>query len=48
MRYEVIIAGTVNATYNTRTEAEKRIKEIKNSFYAMVHPIDTIYIREKK
>ena len=48
MKYEVIIAGTVNGVYNTKEAAEKRLDEIRHSFYAMVHPIDTIYIREKK
>lgn len=44
--YRVIIAGTVNSKYNTKEEAEKRLNEIKNSFFAMVHPIDTMYIKE--
>ena len=45
-KYEVIIAGTVNATYNTTEEAEKRLYEIKNSFYALVHPVDCMFVRE--
>ena len=47
MKYEVIIAGTVNATYENRKEAEQRLEELKNSFLAIVHPKDTFFIREK-
>ena len=47
-KYEVVIAGTVNGVYNTKEEAEKRLNEIRHSFYAMVHPVYTMYIREKK
>lgn len=47
-RYEVIVAGTTVNTYNTKKEAEERLNEIKNSFLAMVHPIDCMYIKEVK
>jgi len=47
MKYEVVIAGTVVNTYDKKEDAEKRLHEIKNSFYALVHPIDCMYIREK-
>lgn len=45
--YEVIVAGTVLFTCKEKDEAEKKLSEIKNSFLAMVHPVDTFYIREK-
>ena len=48
MRYEVMVAGTVAGTYNTREEAEARLNEVKNSFFAMVHPKDTMFIKEVK
>lgn len=44
-KYTVMIGGTVESTYNTKEEAEKRLAEIKNSFYALVHPVDTMYIK---
>ena len=44
-RYEVIIGGTVINVYETKEEAEKRLYEVKNSFYALVHPIDCMFIR---
>lgn len=47
-RYEVMVAGTVAGTYNTREEAEARLNEVKNSFFAMVHPKDTMFIKEVK
>jgi len=47
IKFEVVIAGTVVNTYSTREEAERRLDEIRHSFYAMVHPIDTMYIRKK-
>lgn len=47
MKYEVVVAGTVVETYETREKAEKALYEIKHSFYAMVHPVDCMYIREK-
>lgn len=48
MRYEVMVAGTVAGTYNTREEAEARLDEVRNSFFAMVHPKDTMFIKEVK
>ena len=48
MRYEVMVAGTVAGTYNTREEAEARLNEVRNSFFAMVHPKDTMFIKEVK
>lgn len=47
MKYEVIVGGTVIATYETREEAEKRLEEARNSFLALVHPYDTFRIKEK-
>ena len=46
MKYEVIIAGTVVATYTNRADAEQRLYEIKHSFYALVHPVDCMFIKE--
>lgn len=48
MKYEVMVAGTIAGTYNTREEAEARLNEVKNSFFAMVHPRDTMFIKEVK
>ena len=45
-RFEVIIAGTVESIHTTRESAEARLAEIKNSFYALVHPTNCIYVRE--
>lgn len=47
-RYEVIVAGTTVNIYNTKEEAEERLNEVKNSFLAMVHPIDCMYIKKVK
>ncbi len=44
-KYLVKVGGTVLATYNTREEAEKRLFEVKNSFLALVHPIDCMFIK---
>ena len=46
MMYEVVVAGNVIGRYNSREEAENRLKEVKNSFLALVHPVDVFYIRE--
>lgn len=45
-KFEVIVAGTVIGTYNTKEEAEKRLFEAKNSFLALVHPVDVFRIKE--
>lgn len=44
--FKVMISGTVESTHETRESAEKRLNEIKNSIFAMVHPIDTMFIKE--
>lgn len=46
--YEVVVAGTVIATYASKEAAEERLFQAKHSFLAMVHPVDVFYIREKK
>ena len=46
MMYVAIVAGTEIGRYNTREEAEARIKEAKNSFLALVHPADVFYVKE--
>jgi hypothetical protein len=46
MMYEVVVAGSVIGRYNSREEAEIRLEEAKNSFFALVHPVDVFYIRE--
>ena len=45
--YEVVVAGTVIGTYENKIDAETRLAEAKNSFLAIVHPIDVFFIREK-
>ena len=45
-KYNVMVAGTVIGTYNNREEAEARLEEVKHSFLAMVHPRDTMFIKE--
>ena len=45
-KYVVVISGTVESIHNTREEAEVRLAEIRNSFYALVHPVDCMYITE--
>ena len=47
MKYEVVVAGTVVGTYKNKADAEKRLAEAKNSFLAIVHPVDVFFIREK-
>ena len=46
MMYNVVVAGTIVGTYNTKEEAEKRLFEVQHSFLAMVHPKDCMYIKE--
>ena len=46
-RYEVIIAGTVYATYTTKEEAENSLAEIRQSIIGRIHPYDCLYIRIK-
>lgn len=46
-RFEVVVGGSVVATYNTEEEAVVALDEIKHSFYALVHPVDCMYIRKK-
>lgn len=45
-KYNVIVAGTIIGTYNSKEEAEKRLYEAKHSFLAIVHPKDCFYIKE--
>jgi hypothetical protein len=47
-KYNVMVAGTVVGTYNTREEAEARLAEVKKSFLAMVHPKNTMFIKEER
>lgn len=46
MMYEVVVAGSVIGRYNSKEEAENRLEEAKNSFLALVHPVDVFYIKE--
>lgn len=46
-KYEVVVAGIVIGCYENEVEAKTRLKEAKNSFLAIVHPIDVFFIREK-
>lgn len=44
--YKVMVGGMVAGTYNSKEEANNRLNEIKNSFLAIVHPIDTMFIKK--
>ena len=44
--FQVIVSGTVIGEYATREGAEVRLEEVKHSFLALVHPRDTMYIKE--
>ena len=46
MKYEVIVAGTVVATYDNKADAENRLYEVQHSFLAIVHPKGTMFIKE--
>ena len=46
-KYEVVVAGTVIGCYENEAEAKARLEEVKNSFLAIVHPVDVFFIREK-
>ena len=46
-KYEIVVGGTVVATATTKEEAENLLYQAKNSFLALVHPVDCFYIREK-
>lgn len=45
-KYNVMVAGTVMGTYNTREEAEVRLEEVRHSYLAIVHPRDVMFIKE--
>ena len=47
MKYEVVVAGTIIGAYENKADAEARLAEAKNSFLAIVHPVDVFFIREK-
>ena len=44
--YFVMVGGSVIARYSTLAEAEERLEQVKNSWYTMVHPMDTIFIKK--
>ena len=44
--YNVMVGGSVVGTYKTKEEASVRLEEVKNSFLAMVHPRDTMFIKK--
>ena len=46
-KYEIIVGGTVIATATTKEEAKSLLHQAKNSFLALVHPVDCFYIKEK-
>ena len=48
MKYEVVVGGTVIGRYDTKTEAEQRLYEVRHSYLAMVHPQDCMFIRERE
>lgn len=45
-KYNVIIAGTIVGSYETKEEAENRLNEIRHSYLAMVHPKNCMYIKK--
>jgi len=47
MSYEVVVSGSVVTIVKTKEDAERELERVKHSFYAMVHPIDCMYIRKK-
>lgn len=46
MKYRVMVGGTVVGEYEDKDKAEVRLNEVRNSFYALVHPYDTMFIKE--
>lgn len=48
MKYKVMVAGITVGTYNTKKEAEEKLNELKNSYLGMIHPKDTMFIKEVK
>lgn len=47
MKYEVVVGGTVVATFEKLENAERELDRVKHSIYAMVHPVDCMFIRKK-
>ena len=47
-RFEVHVAAFVDSIYDNREEAEKRLNELRHSFYALVHVKESFYIKEVK
>lgn len=47
-KYEVVIAGTVIATFATKEEANAKLEEARHSIFAMVHPSNCMFVRTKK
>ena len=46
MKYEVIVAGKVVATYDNADDAYARLRELRHSYLAIVHPFDAMYVRK--
>jgi hypothetical protein len=46
MRYAVMVGGVIANKFDTIEEAKAYLEEIRNSFLAMVHPQDTMFIKE--
>lgn len=46
MKYAVMVGGVVANKFATLAEAEAYLDEVRHSFLAMVHPRDTMFIRE--
>ena len=44
--FNVIVSGVVVRQCETREEAEKELSLIRNSYLAMVHPRECMYIKE--
>ena len=44
--YRVMVGGNVKSVHATREEAENQLHLWRNSWLAMVHPIDTMFVKE--
>lgn len=46
MKYAVMVGGMVDSKFDTKEKAEARLEEVRHSFMALVHPKDTMFIKE--
>jgi hypothetical protein len=45
MKYQAIVSGHVLGTYETKEEAEKEVTRAKNSYLALVHPVNCFFVK---